>query len=272
MRADLHVHTTASDGTLSPSEVVNLASDRGLDAIAVTDHDSCEGVGPALRTAESIGLILIPAVEFSSYRDGLDVHILGYHLDHTDPSLVDVLLRLRHARLERALSMIVSLRDAGYGIDPEDVLRLAAGGSVGRSHIARVLVNDGHVSSIQQAFERILGRKRPHYVAKSLTTPEDVISLVRGYGGIPILAHPGVGSADTLIDSLVDAGLAGIEAYHPEHSEETSARLVDVAEQCGLVVTGGSDFHGPVGSGPDLASVLAPPDAVERLASLATSS
>ena len=269
MRADLHVHTTASDGTFSPTEVVHFALERNLDAIAVTDHDSCEAIGPAMDAAKAVGLLLIPAVEFSSYREGLDVHVLGYHLDHTDPSLTDLLLGLRHARLERALTMIVSLRDAGYEIDQEDVLRLAAGGSVGRSHIARVLVNDGHMPSIQDAFEQLIGRERPHYVAKPLTTPEDVISLVRERGGIPVLAHPGVGSADTAIESFIDAGLLGIEAYHPEHTQEMTERYVGIAEQRGLVVTGGSDFHGPAGPGPEFASVLAPTDAVGRLAALA---
>ena len=265
MRSDLHLHSTASDGTLSPSRIVELAAEAGLTTIALTDHDSVEGVAPALQSGQRHGVEVIPAVEFSAWREGLDAHILGYYIDHTDAALTETLLEFRHARLERALAMIESLTDAGFDISAEDVLQLADGGSVGRSHIARALVNGGHVASVRDAFERLIGREKPHYVRKPLATPEEVVELVRTYGGIPVLAHPGVNRADELVSSLCDAGLAGIEAYHYEHTDEQTRELESLAESRELLVTGGSDYHGPGSPGPGLGGVPVPPDVVPRL-------
>jgi predicted metal-dependent phosphoesterase TrpH len=274
VRADLHTHTTASDGTLSPEELVELAERADLDAIAVSDHDSIEGVGPALKASRDRRVTVIPAVELSAYDDGLDVHILGYHVDHHDVDLQSMLLRLRHARLERAVAMIDSLGSAGYPVQLEDVLELARAsathgsshGSVGRAHIARALVEAGHVSSVQDAFERLIGRERPHFVRKPLSPPSEVVRAITAAGGLPVLAHPVVNGADRLIGSLVAHGLAGIEAFHFEHTDEQAASLERLAREEGLIVTGGSDFHGPEGPGPGLGAILAPPDAVGALA------
>ena len=208
---------------------------------------------------------MLPAVEFSAWREGLDAHVLGYFIDHTDAALTETLLEFRHARLERALAMIESLSEAGFDIAVEDVLQLADGGSVGRSHIARALVNGGHVVSVRDAFERLIGREKPHYVRKPLATPEEVVGLVRAYGGIPVLAHPAVNRANAIVSSLCEVGLAGIEAYHYEHTDEQTRELVGLAEARGLLITGGSDYHGPGSPGPGLGGVPVPPDVVPRL-------
>lgn len=274
MRADLHVHTLASDGTVQPADVVREASLIGLDAIAITDHDSVEGIAPALRAGEVHGIHVIPGVELSAYDDdGRDIHILGYYVDHSDPDLLAMLLGLRHARLERAQRMIESLTQAGYELTVEEVLELAAtsrgfgapNGSVGRSHIARALVDAGHVQDIQDAFERLIGRTRPHYVAKPLSPPDGVVRTIRAAGGLPVLAHPAVNGADSLLDGLVAAGLAGIETHHFEHTGAQIADLTNLAQHRGLIATGGSDYHGPDGRGPGLGGVTAPADAVGRL-------
>ncbi|GAB4274150.1 MAG: PHP domain-containing protein [Coriobacteriia bacterium] len=280
MRADLHVHTLASDGALDPVEVVHLAADSGLDAIAVTDHDSVEGVQTALDAAAAASVTVIAGVELSACdATGRDVHILGYCIDHTDPALLNELLHLRHARLERAMKMIEALDAAGYSLDMQEVLREAARvtgnpsaepSAIGRSHIARALVEAGHVESVQDAFERLIGRQRPFYVPKPVGTPSEVVRVVREAGGAAVLAHPAVNGADDLLERLVDVGLVGVEVFHPDHSGEDVRRLAKAADELGLIKTGGSDFHGPESRSPVLGAVLAPEDALERLRYAAT--
>lgn len=265
MRVDLHVHTTASDGTVAPVAVVAEAASIGLAAIAITDHDSVEGVAPALAAAPGCGIEVIPGVELSADEDGLDVHILGYFVDHTDGWFVERLLELRHARLERAVQMIDALRKAGFSIDLEDVLQLAAEGSVGRSHVARALMDAGHVASISDAFERLIGRHKPFYVKKPLAKATEVTRWIVAAGGLAVLAHPGICAAESLIDDLVTAGLSGVEAYHFEHTPEQSRAYEKMARARGLVATGGSDYHGPGAPGPGLGGVEVPPETLDEL-------
>lgn len=269
MRADLHAHSTASDGTLAPGALVRLACERGLDVLALTDHDSVEGVGAAVSAAQDTHLTLVAGVELSAVWQDRDVHVLGYFVDYRDAALLAHLDDLRLARLRRAESIVDHLRKAGYEIELDDVLALAEGGSVGRSHVARALVDGGHVDSVPEAFANLLGRGRPFYVPKDVRSPLEVVDMIHDAGGIAVLAHPGVTRVDALIPTLMTAGLDGIEAYHAEHAPEEREHYARFAEEHGLLVTGGSDFHGLEAPSADLGGVDVPAAAVERLLAFA---
>ncbi|MBS3957199.1 MAG: PHP domain-containing protein [Clostridiales bacterium] len=267
VRIDLHVHTTASDGTLTPSETVALAAAKGLDAIAITDHDSVEGVEEALSAAESTehAPIVIPGVELSSVHDDRDVHILGYFVDHTNPAFLNQLEDLRQARLGRAETIVTALSNAGYAIDLPHVLALSSGGAVGRSHVARALVEQGMVTNVTEAFRNLLGRKKPFYVPKDVRTPAEAVKLIREAGGVAVLAHPGVTGCEHLARCFISSGLEGIEAYHSEHDDVTSQRCASLANELGLIVTGGSDFHGLDSPNDDIGGTAVPPGVLFEL-------
>ncbi len=266
MRFDLHVHTTASDGMFTPAELVALAAELGLAAVAVTDHDSVEGVPEALSAAKSLGSVcVIPGVELSAVHGGRDVHVLGYFIDHESMKLRMHLADLRAARRRRAEAIVGALRAAGYVIDLDEVLALSDGGAVGRSHVARALVERGQADDVSDAFRRLLGRGRPFYFPKDVRTPLEVLRMVLVAGGIPVLAHPGVTGIDDLVPTLAAEGLVGIEAYHPEHDEAQQARYVTMADEMGLLATGGPDYHGPSAPNPPLGSIDMPDTVLERL-------
>lgn len=267
MRADLHAHTTASDGTLTPASLVAHAAERRLDVLAVTDHDSVAGVSEAISAAAGTGITVVPGVELSAVSNDRDVHVLGYFIDYESAELLAHLVDLRLARRHRAEQIVVALQDAGFDVSLEEVLALADGGSVGRSHVAQALVNGGHVATIPDAFGTLLGRGRPFYVAKDVRSPVEVLDVVHRAGGLSVLAHPGVTRADDLLPALLAAGLAGIEAYHVEHTTEDRERYARLAEEHGLLVTGGSDFHGPGAPVAGLGGIDLPEEAVLRLLS-----
>jgi predicted metal-dependent phosphoesterase TrpH len=269
MRVDLHTHTTASDGALAPEELVRHAVRSGLEAIAITDHDSVEGIQSAWQTARELPLDIVPGVELSAVHEGADVHILGFFIDHRDPTLLRSLAELRECRHERAERMVIALRDAGYDVTLDDVLALAEGGSVGRSHVARALVGGGHAESVADAFERLIGRGRPFYVPKPVAEPPAVVDTIISAGGVPVLAHPGITQVDHLIPTLVDAGLAGLEAYHGDHTPEMRERYARMADDLGLVATGGSDYHGPDAPGVPLGAAEVPEDTLSALRAIA---
>lgn len=258
MAVDLHAHTNASDGSLSPEGLVHRAIGKGLTALAITDHDSVEAITAALRAAEGSSLLVIPGVELSAVYENLDVHVLGYFVDYTDPSFLARLEELRAARLERAANMVEALHEAGFDVTIEEVLRLAEEGAVGRSHVARALVNKGHAPNVAKAFDLYIGRGRPYYVPKPSTTPARAVSTILDAGGVPVLAHPAITGVESLIPQLARVGLAGVEAYHAEHTQEQAASLVQIAREHGLIVTGGSDHHGPTSPGGDLGSADIP--------------
>ncbi len=243
---DLHIHSSASDGRLTPAALVAAARDAGLTAIALCDHDSVAGVSEALDAGRSLGIGVIPGVELSAESDGISVHILGYFIDHTDAELGRLLGTLREIRLDRARAIVQALAGGGYNLKLEDVLSFSDGGSVGRAHVAMALVDAGHVSSMGAAFSRLLGRGRPFYVPKPVAEPEAVIATIRAAGGLAVLAHPGVSGTGHLIEDLREAGLEGIEAYHAQHSAEEREHYARTASELGLIVTGGSDFHAPI--------------------------
>jgi predicted metal-dependent phosphoesterase TrpH len=263
---DLHLHSTASDGLLSPAELVTEAARLGLPAIALTDHDTVSGVSDAIEAASATGVAVIPAVELSSGIADRDIHILGYHIDHRDPALHARLSDLRAVRVERAERIVSALARDGYSITKAEVMAAAGGGALGRAHIARVLVHAGHVATVDEAFRTLLGSSAAYYVPKPVADPKEVIGWIREAGGIAVLAHPGLAGVDDLLRDLVDAGLVGLEAYHSSHDAAARDRYEHLARSFGLVATGGSDFHGPGHEGADIGAADVPVSVIEALA------
>ncbi len=246
---DLHTHSTASDGTFEPSELVILAKNTGLKALALTDHDTTEGLKSAYETALDIGLPFVCGVEISVKFSGPGhFHLLGYFLKPEVPELKDTLERLQKARDERNKKMVEKLQALGISISMEE-LREVAKGEIGRPHIANLLVKKGVVKSFEEAFEKYLKKGAPAYVPKALLSPQEAIELVLKAKGIPVLAHPVTLKLNYLelknyLKELKDFGLMGIEAYYTEHSPEFTKVLLEYAKEFGFLVTGGSDFHG----------------------------
>ncbi len=262
---DLHVHSTASDGIIDSATLVQMAAALGLSAIAITDHDSVEGVPSALSAADDTDIVVIPGVELSSVHESRDVHILGYFIDTSSVHFRQHLDDLRTARVHRAETIVGLLHDAGYRVFLEDVLALADGGAVGRSHVARVLVTAGHAQSVGEAFETLLGRGRPFYVPKDVRSPSEVIGIIHDAGGLAVLAHPGITRVDDILPQLIDDGLDGLEVYHGEHDTPTRERYSQIADSRGLLATGGSDFHHPHAPGPGLGGAEVPKEVLTNL-------
>jgi predicted metal-dependent phosphoesterase TrpH len=242
---DLHLHTTASDGTLSPSELVFQARAAGLSIISITDHDTTAGSDAAAAAAHEAGLRLIPGIEISAVAEGRDVHVLGYFIDTASASLRAFLDRQREDRIRRVAEMGVRLTALGCPIDVAPILDAAAcGKSVGRPQIAAALLAAGHVRTRDEAFDRFLEFGGAAYVPRTGTSPAQVVAIVHDAGGMASLAHPGVSGRDHLIAPLAAAGLDAIEAVHSDHDAPTQARYRALAADLGLLVSGGSDFHG----------------------------
>ncbi len=250
MEIDLHIHTTASDGTMSPTAVVRYAKEKGLRAIAITDHDTVEGIAEGLREGGKLGLEVIPGVELSVDFPKGTMHLLGYYIDHTCAELLDKLTIVQGARAERNLKMIEKLRGLGIEIELSEVKEAPEHGQIGRPHFAYALVQKGHAQNIQDAFERYLRKGGPAYAEKFKFSPEKAMSVVHKAGGITVLAHPFTlnqpqqKDLEDVIVELKAQGLDGIETYYPEHSEGQTKLYRSLAQKHGLVLTGGSDFHG----------------------------
>jgi predicted metal-dependent phosphoesterase TrpH len=243
-RIDLHLHTTASDGVLTPSEIVALALERDFEAVAITDHDTIDGIEEALEVARGTNLTVIPGVEISTDVPGTnELHILGYHIDPHSPLLESRLSSLRHARIDRARKTLAHLAQAGLPLDWEHLVDLSQGDVIGRPHIAQAMVDAGHVDTVREAFRSYLARGRPAYIERYKLTPHKALETILAAGGLPVLAHPTRVLAH--IPALVRSGLAGLEAYYPTHPKPEQEFLVRLARKHDLIVTGGSDFHGP---------------------------
>lgn len=267
-RVDLHIHSTASDGVYSPSEVVRLALEAGLTVMALTDHDTLSGVGEASRAAAGTGLEVIPGVEINSEGDWGDLHLLGYFVDVENGPLQERLQVVRDARLGRAYAMVKRLAEMGMLLEWERVLELASGESVGRPHVARALLERGYVQTQQEAFDRYISNDGPAYVSRLRLTPPEVIHLVLEAGGVPVLAHPAHSGPAIVahIPELVTYGLRGLEVYYPHHMPRDILTLLRLCRRHNLFATGGSDFHGVHhGEGALLGSVDVPPECVEQL-------
>ena len=247
---DLHTHTTASDGSLSPEDLVDLARKGGLCAIAVTDHDTTDGVIRAIEAGRRAGVMVIPAVEISSQHKPGSMHILGYFIDTNEPRLQNTLAEMVRNRDRRNLGIVERLNNLGVQITLDEVCGYAGGDVLGRPHFARALVEKGVVSTIQEAFDQYLDAGAAAGVPKEKLPPELVIDMIHGAGGLAVLAHPyqlRLGDGEELesrVRWLCDQGLDGIECYYPEHSEAQTAIYRSLAARYGLVSTGGTDFHG----------------------------
>lgn len=242
--ADLHVHTHFSDGTFSPREVVEYAHNIGLSAIAITDHDVLDGIGPAMTIARDYRIELIPGVELTAEWEDSEIHILGYYIDWKQDWFLEKLKFICRVRVERAHEIVEKLRNLGINMDIDKVFKTSGPGSVGRLHLAQELYNQGFVSSINQAFEKYIGNKGPCYVKKFRLTPKQAIDMIVRLGGVPVLAHPHIMAADEIIPRLIADGIKGIEVYHSEITDKSREHYKQLAERHGLLITGGSDCHG----------------------------
>jgi 3',5'-nucleoside bisphosphate phosphatase len=247
---DLHLHTTASDGVKTPSEIVRYAKGKGLQAIAITDHDTIEGLEEGLSEGEKIGFEVVPGVEISAEHSPGSMHLLGYFLDIHHAHLRDKLNYLQKARAERNPKIIENLNRLGIRINYEEVVKASGGGQIGRPHFAQVLIEKGYVRSFQEAFERFLKKGASAYVDKVRFKPKEAISFIREAGGVAVLAHPktlGVNESSSLeriVLGLMEEGLKGIEVLYPEHSPLEVAQFKALAERHSLLITGGTDYHG----------------------------
>lgn len=248
MRIDLHMHSTASDGEFEPERVVEFARAGRLDLIALADHDSTAGFHPARAAGEALDVEVVPAIEMSSTQDGRDLHILGYFVDPDAPVLVEHSERARTFRESRMERMIARLLEQGVSVTLEAVRRLAGADtkrkSIGRPHLARALVEAGYVSTIEEAFNRFISDDHEAFVPTALQTPAEAIERIRVAGGISVWAHPPRQSLEELLPGFVDAGLRGVEAFRPNHSRDYQAQLEAAAQRHGLLLGGGSDWHG----------------------------
>jgi hypothetical protein len=265
--ADLHLHTRFSDGTETPERVVELARAAGLSCISITDHDTLDSQPRAQAAAQQHGLELIPGVEMSANAGGTEVHLLGYWVDPAHPPFRAHLDRQKTRRIGRVHEMCAQLASVGVTIDPADVLALAAEGTVGRPHVARILVKRGYVATMPEAFDKYIGDGKPGFVPGSPVDPAAIIRLIRDAGGVPVLAHPMYLRNDALIEQFARDGLAGIEALHSSHPPELVLRYERLAAQLKLLVTGGSDFHGQAKEGLPVGAVKVPYALVDALKS-----
>ena len=243
-KADLHIHSTHSDGTLSPEQIIRLAMEMGLAAVSVTDHDNVAGVKEAMTFEKEYGVEVIAGVELSAIEDSSDIHMLGYFVDVESVCLTQHLNLFRDARRVRAEKMVAKLNSLGLGLSIEAVLAKAGPAAVGRPHVAEALVDEGFISSYEEAFRKYIGFGGPAYEGKYVISPARAIELVHDAGGLAVIAHPGVYLKEETIRKILDAGVDGIETVHPKHSPETTLRFRTLVNALGLLETGGSDYHG----------------------------
>lgn len=246
-RADLHVHTTHSDGRMTPEQVVHYAKKKGLQAIAITDHDIVTAIAEAEKVGKENQIEIVPGVELSTLWEDQEIHILGYFVDIHNPALLKALKKQRQVRELRNQLMVKKLQELGIPITLEEVLerkKHTTRKNVGRPHIAEVLIAKGIVHSMEEAFDRYLGRDGLAYITPDRISPMEAVEMIRNSGGISVIAHPGIYHKDHLIPVLVEEGLSGIEVDHPDHTNEDRERYLKIAEKYQLIATAGSDFHG----------------------------
>jgi 3',5'-nucleoside bisphosphate phosphatase len=242
--ADLHIHTTASDGALAPTRIVQAAAEAGLAAIAITDHDTTEGIDEALAAGDEAGVVVVPGIEISTiYGHNTEVHMLGYFVDHHNPAFLAQLEILRNARTERGRRMVERLNAAGIPLTFDRVLEIAKGGAVGRPHVAKALCEIGAVSSMDSAFGRYLSEGTPGYVARHKVTPTEAVCMILEAGGVPCCAHVAKLNREQLLIELMREGMRGIEVRHPDHGPTGTRYYERFAAKHGLIATGGSDAH-----------------------------
>ncbi|MEO0074935.1 MAG: PHP domain-containing protein [candidate division WOR-3 bacterium] len=241
---DLHIHSNFSDGLLTPEEIVMIAKEKQLDAIAIVDHDAVAGIEPAIQAGKKINLEIIPALELSCLLNENDIHIIGYYIDYRNKKLNEIVNNIQQKRIERAKKIVEKLTEQGADIEIERVLELAGNGAVGRPHIAQALLEEGHINSYDEAFWKYIGYHCPAYVPKEKLAPQDAIKLIKEFGGVAILAHPMSYNNRGIINYLIEMGIQGLEVWRCEHSENEINYLSNLIKTHHLIATGGSDCHG----------------------------
>ena len=265
---DLHAHSIASDGALTPTELIVRAAERGVRTLALADHDTLLGVAEAVAEGERRGVRVIPATELNTESEWGDVHVLAYFVDPQDGALEERLRWLRENRARRIELMVEKLNALGYAVSLDRVREIAKGGSLGRPHLAQALVESGHVPTYDSAFNTLISKDAPAYVSRVGLAPLEAVTLVRTHGGVPSLAHPGtVVDLERLLPQLVQVGLVGMECYYGSHTPAFTAECLRLSVRYGLVPTGGSDFHGRGEHGADLGGVFVPPECIGALES-----
>ena len=269
--ADLHIHSTASDGSWTPAEVVHVAKEKGLSCIALADHDTVDGIEDAQKAGTELGVEVIPALEFSTLYRGGEVHMLGYCIDWRDNNLRTELKKVADARLNRGQGMVVKLQELGIDIDWAEVKEIAGDGAVGRPHIAKALLEKGYIKTMGEAFTAAyIGNGGRAYVERYQMSPERAIQLTMDAGGVPVLAHPGFYKKNSRLEKediihLVEHGVQGIEVWHTKHSEKDTHYYESIAWEAGLLMTGGSDCHGDNANEVLMGQIKLPYRYVERL-------
>ncbi|MFW5976516.1 MAG: PHP domain-containing protein, partial [Bacillota bacterium] len=245
MAVDLHLHTTASDGSMTPEKLIKKAVELDYEAIAITDHDTVRGIEPALKTAYKYSLEVIPGIEINTEYKNHEVHILGYYIDYKHQKLKKSLNYLKEKRKNRVKKILDRLTNMNIKIKYEDIEKISQGGTVGRAHIARAMINKNYINSWEEAFEKYIGIGAPAYVRRDKFNPQKTINLIKKIGGIPVLAHPGLINNDDIVKNIIDMGISGLEVYYYEHSQKEIKKYKKLANANNLVTTGGSDDHGP---------------------------
>ncbi len=274
-KIDLHIHTTASDGRFSPEEIVRKSAQIGLTIIAICDHDTINGIAPALEAARAFQqLKILPGVEISTFSPGNEVHMLGYFIDINDPKLKTALANSRSSRRERARAMIAKLNDLNVRINWQQVQKIAGSGTVGRPHIAQAMLEKGYIKSFKEAFTRYIGLGGPAYVERNKIIPIEAVALIKEANGLPVLAHPfTIKQPEKMTAELKSAGLIGIEVYYDNYTEEERKTLARLASKYNLITTGGSDYHGLDDSAETmLGDANVPQGSVEKLIAMAQES
>ena len=277
IEVDLHLHSRASDGTLTPTELVGLCARRDLRAIAISDHDSTEGLDEAFAAAEATpGLRVIPAIELSTDVPGSEIHILGYFIDTSDEDFQHTLARFREGRFDRGRAMVERLNSMGYTIEWSRVQQIAGDASIGRPHIASAMVEAGYFKYPNQVFDELIGREGPAYVDRMKLTPEDAIRMLRQNGAVPVMAHPTysqikssrgeVQQLDVTVSQLKEQGLVGIEVFYGDYTPDQVANLKRIADELDLIPCGGSDYHCSGNPGePEPGTVGPPMETLDKL-------
>jgi hypothetical protein len=263
--ADLHLHSQFSDGTFSPEELVLHAQKQGLACIALTDHDTVEGCDRTATACARVQMEFITGTELTAEHEDTEVHVLGYFLDTHNPALLNRLNQFQTVRQHRIHEMVAALNRLGVPLNVESVFALANCKSPGRPHVARAMVKEKLIGSLDEAFERFLKKGRPAWVPKTKMSALESVELIHQAGGLAVMAHPGLNRTDEIIPALVAAGLDGIECFHTKHSTVMSERYLGIAEKYGLLVTGGSDCHGFSKNKPLIGTVRLPYAHVEKL-------
>ena len=263
--ADLHLHTVFSDGTYTPKQLIQESINAGLSSIAVVDHDTVDGLEPALKSAQNQDLEVLPGVELTAEYQGREIHILGYLIDFKNRALIDALNTLQKNRKLRIYKMVNKLSKMGLKLQAKSVFDISQDSTVGRLHVARAMVKQGLVGSIQEAFRKYIGDKCQGYVLGFRLSPQEAVKLIKQAGGIPVLAHPCTISKNELIPRLIECGIMGLEVYYPGYAQPTVDYYLKMAKEYNLLVTGGSDYHGDVKPEVKLGCIKIPYDLVESL-------